>query len=163
MHQEAPGPRARRARPALCPRPRAAPPHPRPQLALCHIWPEHETSPASTLKCPARVSTFSCPPSQDRQPPDPRWGPFFSSRSRGLPPPCSRPNISSLCFLDASQLCLKKSPLDVALEGDRSAFHVSGTPGLTDVIVGEAHGHEVLCRPEVVHLVTPEMERGVTG
>lgn len=33
------------------------------------------------------------------------------------------------------------------------------SPGLTDVVVGEAHGHEVLGRPKVVHLMAPKMKR----
>lgn len=34
---------------------------------------------------------------------------------------------------------------------------------LTQVVVGEAHGHEVLGRPEVVHLVTPGMKAKLAG
>lgn len=38
-----------------------------------------------------------------------------------------------------------------------SALHMSYAPCLTDVVVSEAHGHEVLGRPEVIHLMTPGM------
>lgn len=34
---------------------------------------------------------------------------------------------------------------------------------LTQVVVGEAHGHEVLGRPKVVHLVAPGMGARLAG
>lgn len=37
------------------------------------------------------------------------------------------------------------------------SLHRGCVRSLTDVIIGEAHGHEVLGRPKVVHLMTPKM------
>lgn len=42
---------------------------------------------------------------------------------------------------------------------DRTHFK----PGsLTYVVIGETHGHEVLGRAEIVHLVTPDTEEGLS-
>ena len=55
----------------------------------------------------------------------------------------------------------RKPSLAVTLQVDKSGVSMFGPTaaaslGLTDVVVGEAHGHEVLGRPEVVHLVAPD-------